>query len=212
MFGCSEGLLHRPQLLVAEHGFQRIEVGVGTQHEDAIEFLLLLDLVGIDCEVLIADRRSAMSTSQSIPTRSAEKKFDGIFVLRTNTDLNPLEAMLCYKQLWTVEQTFRTANACSTRPIFHKLRRDHPRPRSCSSRWCSRRRWTIVSPRSGRWVMAADHGRSSTELETEIEHDTSASWVHSAPRPAASLVIRAVGVASSNRSPSHRIRLTDPKM
>jgi hypothetical protein len=38
-----------------------------------------------------------------------EKKLDGIFVLRTNTDLNPLEAMLCYKQLWTVEQTFRTA-------------------------------------------------------------------------------------------------------
>ena len=28
-----------------------------------------------------------------------EKKLDGIFVLRTNTDLNPLEAMLCYKQL-----------------------------------------------------------------------------------------------------------------
>ena len=51
-----------------------------------------------------------------------EKKFDGIFVLRTNTDLNPLEAMLCYKQLWTVEQTFRTAkHLLSTRPIFHKL-------------------------------------------------------------------------------------------
>src|SRR5262249_26241167 len=45
-----------------------------------------------------------------------------IFVLRTNTDLNPLEAMLCYKQLWTVEQTFRTAkHLLSTRPIFHKL-------------------------------------------------------------------------------------------
>jgi hypothetical protein len=52
----------------------------------------------------------------------AEKKFDSIFVLRTNTDLNPLEAMLCYKQLWTVEQTFRTAkHLFSTRPIFHKL-------------------------------------------------------------------------------------------
>ena len=38
------------------------------------------------------------------------------------TDLNPLEAMLCYKQLWTVEQTFRTAkHLLSTRPIFHKL-------------------------------------------------------------------------------------------
>jgi transposase len=51
-----------------------------------------------------------------------EKKFDGIFVLRTNTDLNPLEAMLCYKQLWTVEQTFRTAkHLLATRPIFHEL-------------------------------------------------------------------------------------------
>jgi transposase len=51
-----------------------------------------------------------------------EKRFDGIFVLRTNTDLNPLEAMLCYNQLWTVEQTFRTAkHLFATRPIFHKL-------------------------------------------------------------------------------------------
>jgi hypothetical protein len=33
-------------------------------------------------------------------------------VLRTNTDLNPLEVMLCYRQLWTVEQTFRTAKLC----------------------------------------------------------------------------------------------------
>jgi hypothetical protein len=55
-----------------------------------------------------------------------EKRFDGIFVLRTNTELNPLEAMLCYKQLWTVEQTFRTAkHLLATRPIFHS----HPRPR-----------------------------------------------------------------------------------
>jgi hypothetical protein len=29
-------------------------------------------------------------------------------VPRTNTELNPLEAMLCYKQLWVVEHTFRT--------------------------------------------------------------------------------------------------------
>jgi hypothetical protein len=42
-----------------------------------------------------------------------ERKFDGIFVLRTNTDLNPLEAMLCYKQLWTVEQTSEQPSTCS---------------------------------------------------------------------------------------------------
>jgi len=53
----------------------------------------------------------------------AETKFDGIFVLRTNTELNPLETMLCYKQLWTVEQTFRTTkHLLETRPIFSQAR------------------------------------------------------------------------------------------
>jgi len=51
-----------------------------------------------------------------------DAKFDGIFVLRTNTDLDPLAAMLRYKHLWSVEQTFRTAkHLLATRPIFHKL-------------------------------------------------------------------------------------------
>src|SRR6476660_4608857 len=45
-----------------------------------------------------------------------------MFFLRTRTELNPLDAMICYKQLWTVERTFRTAkHLFSTRPIFHKL-------------------------------------------------------------------------------------------
>ena len=35
-----------------------------------------------------------------------EKQLDGIFVLRINTDLTPIEPMLCYKQLWTIEQIF----------------------------------------------------------------------------------------------------------
>src|SRR6202790_3614797 len=53
-----------------------------------------------------------------------DAKFDGVFVLRTNTDLAPLDAMLCYKQLTMVEQTFRTAKSLfATRPIFHKSTR-----------------------------------------------------------------------------------------
>ncbi|MGA7453079.1 MAG: hypothetical protein WBW73_17975, partial [Rhodoplanes sp.] len=46
-----------------------------------------------------------------------EKKFDGIFVLRTNTDLNPLEAMLCNKQLWMVDidQAWRLSRLCEGR-------------------------------------------------------------------------------------------------
>ncbi len=50
-----------------------------------------------------------------------DEKFDGVFVLRTNTALDPLAAMLRYKQLWTVEQLFRTTkDVLGTRPIFHK--------------------------------------------------------------------------------------------
>ena len=51
-----------------------------------------------------------------------DAKFDGVFVLRTNADLSPLEAMLCYKNLWRVEWAFRTSKSLfATRPIFHKL-------------------------------------------------------------------------------------------
>jgi hypothetical protein len=50
-----------------------------------------------------------------------DEKFDGVFVLRTNTTLDPLAAMLRYKQLWTVEQVFRTTkDVLGTRPIFHQ--------------------------------------------------------------------------------------------
>jgi hypothetical protein len=56
VLGGAEGLLDRPQLLVAEHGFERVEIGVGAQHEDAVEPFVLLDLIGIDPEVILADR------------------------------------------------------------------------------------------------------------------------------------------------------------
>jgi transposase len=55
-------------------------------------------------------------------TRVAEDaRFDGIFVLRTNTTLDPLQAMLRYRELRGVEQLFRSAKSLlATRPIFHK--------------------------------------------------------------------------------------------
>ena len=50
-----------------------------------------------------------------------EERFDGMWVLRTNTDLSAVEVALRYKQLWMVEQLFRTAKSLlDTRPIFHK--------------------------------------------------------------------------------------------
>ena len=127
-----------------------------------------------------------------------EKKFDGIFVLRTNTDLNPLEAMLCYKQLWTVEQTFRTAkHLLSTRPIFHKLDETIRGHVFCSFlalvlKKALEDRISALG-RSGSWPQIIADLNSLTE--TEIEHDGKRFVVRSAPRPAASLAIRAVGIA-----------------
>jgi hypothetical protein len=120
----------------------------------------------------------------------AEKKFDGIFVLRTNTDLNPLEAMLCYKQLWTVEQTFRTAkHLFSTRPIFHKLDetiRGHVFCSFLALVLMSELEERIAGPgRSGSWPQIIADLDSLTE--TEIEYDGKRFIVRSAPRPAASL-------------------------
>ncbi len=51
----------------------------------------------------------------------AEARFDGKWVLRTNTELPTAEVALKYKQLWMVEQLFRTTKSLlATRPIFHK--------------------------------------------------------------------------------------------
>jgi hypothetical protein len=41
-------LLHHCQLLVAKHDLERREVGVGAQHEDAVEPGVLLGLGAID--------------------------------------------------------------------------------------------------------------------------------------------------------------------
>jgi hypothetical protein len=49
-----------------------------------------------------------------------EARSDGLFVLRTNARITPLQAVLRYRDLIQVEQLFRTAKALMrTRPIYH---------------------------------------------------------------------------------------------
>ena len=51
----------------------------------------------------------------------AEQRYDGIWVLRTNTDYNAETVAHVYKALWTVEDIFRTTKSIlETRPIYHK--------------------------------------------------------------------------------------------
>jgi Transposase DDE domain len=51
----------------------------------------------------------------------ADARFDGLFVLRTNTKIAALQVVLRYRNLLAVEDAFKTAKALlATRPIFHK--------------------------------------------------------------------------------------------
>jgi transposase len=50
-----------------------------------------------------------------------EAKYDGIWVLRTNTRFSPKNVALKYKQLWMVEHAFRDMKSVlETRPVFHQ--------------------------------------------------------------------------------------------
>jgi len=51
----------------------------------------------------------------------AEERYDGIWVLRTNTDYNFETVAHVYKSLWVVEDVIRTTKSIlETRPIYHK--------------------------------------------------------------------------------------------
>src|SRR5208282_4599728 len=113
-----------------------------------------------------------------------------------------------YKQLWAVEQTFRTEkHLFATRPIFHKLDetiRGHV--------FCSFLALVLKTAlddriaalgRDGSWPEILADLDSLTE--TEIEQQGKRFLLRSAPRPAASLALRAAGVAlprACNRPPT----------
>ena len=133
-------------------------------------------------------------------------KFDGVFVLRTNARLSPLEAMIVYKRLKTVERTFRTSKSLfETRPIYHKRDETIRGHVSCSF-------LTLVLKKELEDRIAALAGPAAEEApsrasgpdiladldsrtETEIEQDGKRFLLRSAPRSAASLALRAAGVA-----------------
>jgi transposase len=50
-----------------------------------------------------------------------DARYDGKWVLRTNTELDAAEVALQYKRLWTVEHWFRSCKSLlQTRPIYHR--------------------------------------------------------------------------------------------
>jgi hypothetical protein len=129
-----------------------------------------------------------------------DAKFDGVFVLRTNAHLSPLEAMLVYKQLWTVERAFRTTKSLlDTRPIYHKLDETIRGHVACSF-------LALVLKKELEDRLAAAGAGAQTSwpaviadldslTETEVEQDGKRFLLRSFPRPGGSLALAALGVA-----------------
>jgi transposase len=83
-----------------------------------------------------------------------EARYDGKWVLTTNTDLPAREVALKYKQLWMVEDVFRSMKSLlDTRPIYHK--RDETIRGTCfarSWRYYYAKIWkTVLRASSGSW-------------------------------------------------------------
>jgi hypothetical protein len=61
------------------------------------------------------------SVSVDMEKVQKEAKYDGVWVLRTNTRLSPKNVALKYKQLWMVEHAFKDMKSVlDTRPVFHQ--------------------------------------------------------------------------------------------
>jgi Transposase DDE domain len=124
--------------------------------------------------------------------------FDGIYVLRTNTKLTPLQAVLRSRDRWMVEDIFRTAKSLlATRPIFHK---DDETIRGHI--FCSflalvlRKELEDRLAAAGHILEWADIVRDLERLsETEIEQDGKRYVLRNSAPDGASTVLRTLGVA-----------------
>src|SRR5215831_16665834 len=80
-----------------------------------------------------------------------DARYDGLYVLRTNTTPDPLHAMLRYRELLVVERLFRTTkDLLATRPIYHQTDAAISRPCvlqfSCAGNKVTRR-WALRGTR-----------------------------------------------------------------
>jgi hypothetical protein len=124
--------------------------------------------------------------------------FDGIYVLRTNTKLTPLQAVLRYRDRWMVEDIFRTAKSLlATRPIFHKDDQTIRGHIFCSFlALVLRKELEDRLAAAGHILEWADIVHDLQRLsETEIEQDGKRYVLRNTAPDGASTVLRTLGVA-----------------
>jgi hypothetical protein len=128
----------------------------------------------------------------------AESRFDGKWVLRTNTSLPAADVGMKYKQLWMVEQIFRSAKTLlSTRPVYHKYDRTIRGHVFCSFLALVLRRalQDRLEAREVSYEWADIKLDLDSLTEVELEHAGKSFILRSQPKGTCSTVFRAAGVA-----------------
>jgi hypothetical protein len=127
-----------------------------------------------------------------------DAKFGGVFVLQTNAHLSPLDAMLVYKQLLTMN--FRTTKSLlDTWPIYHKLDETIRGHVACSFLALVLKKEfedrLAAADRGARASWAAVIADLDSLTETDVEQDGKRFLLRSSPRPGATLALAALCVA-----------------
>jgi hypothetical protein len=128
----------------------------------------------------------------------ADARFDGLFVLRTNTKLTALQVVLRYRNLLAVEDAFKTTKALlATRPIFHKTDaaiRGHVFVSFLALvlRKELIDRLAACRPKALEWQRILDDLADLSEVE--VEQDGRRAQLRTAPGPTIDPLCRAVGI------------------
>ena len=130
---------------------------------------------------------------------AADARWDGIFVLRTNTRLHPLAAMLRYRTLAAAERAFELAKAeLRTRPIFHRTDAAIRGHVFCTFLALVLRK-ELADRLAAQGRTPPEWNRLVTDLADlsaiEVEQDGCRAQLRTAPGPAIAPVCRALGLA-----------------
>ena len=128
----------------------------------------------------------------------ADARFDGIFVLRTNTRLTPLRVVLRYRNLLAVEQGFLAAKTLlATRPIFHRTDAAIRGHIFCTFLALVLRK-ALMDRLDARHLALPEWQQVIDDLidlsEVEVEQDGRRALLRTAPGPAIDPLCRALGV------------------
>lgn len=128
----------------------------------------------------------------------ADARFDGLFVLRTNTKIAALQVVLRYRNLLAVEDAFKTAKALlATRPIFHKTDAGIRGHVFCTFLALVLRKELIdrLAVRRSRleWQRIVDDLADLSEID--VDQDGRRARLRTAPGPTIDPICRAIGIA-----------------